>query len=241
MPQGHHHHPVPKKSTVSSLNDYLPVALAPIVMKCFERLVMMHIKTLLPLHWLPYSSHTAPNTQQTTPQPPPSSHSPAQKGHTCKNAVQRLQFSIQHNYSSAPELSLNLSLCNWILDFLSERPHSLEPLQHTEHRCPTGLRAYSIAVHSADSWLCRNAQIKPHHQIRNDTTVVGLISKNDELAYKEEVHRLTDWGKVNVDKMKEMIVDFRRAHNNHSLLGVHLAENLTWSRVMILIKYALVS
>ncbi|KAK3558854.1 hypothetical protein QTP86_030445, partial [Hemibagrus guttatus] len=40
--------PVPKKSTVSYLNDYRPVALTPIVMKCFERLVMTHIKTQLP-------------------------------------------------------------------------------------------------------------------------------------------------------------------------------------------------
>ncbi|KAI5085277.1 hypothetical protein C0J45_3294, partial [Silurus meridionalis] len=31
--------PVPKKSTVSCLHDYRPIALTPIVMKCFERLV----------------------------------------------------------------------------------------------------------------------------------------------------------------------------------------------------------
>ncbi|KAI4880570.1 hypothetical protein NFI96_032230 [Prochilodus magdalenae] len=40
--------PVPKKSSVSSLNDYRPVALTPIIMKCLERLVMRYIKTLLP-------------------------------------------------------------------------------------------------------------------------------------------------------------------------------------------------
>ncbi|XP_058241455.1 uncharacterized protein LOC131358028 isoform X1 [Hemibagrus wyckioides] len=40
--------PVPKKSPVSCLNDYRPVALTPINMKCFERLVMRHIKNLLP-------------------------------------------------------------------------------------------------------------------------------------------------------------------------------------------------
>ncbi|KAK3567192.1 hypothetical protein QTP86_012462 [Hemibagrus guttatus] len=37
-----------KKSPVSCLNDYRPVALTPIIMKCFERLVMRHIKNLLP-------------------------------------------------------------------------------------------------------------------------------------------------------------------------------------------------
>ncbi|KAK3507839.1 hypothetical protein QTP70_001341 [Hemibagrus guttatus] len=40
--------PVPKKSRVSCLNDYRPVALTPIIMKCFKRLVMRQIKNLLP-------------------------------------------------------------------------------------------------------------------------------------------------------------------------------------------------
>ncbi|KAK2920617.1 hypothetical protein Q8A73_000102 [Channa argus] len=84
----------------------------------------------------------------------------------------------------------------------------------------------------------------------DDTTVVGLISKNDESAYREEVQRLTAWCgannlSLNVDKTKEMVVDFRRAQGDHSplfidgssveivkstkFLGVHLADNLTWS------------
>ncbi len=40
--------PVPKKSSPSCFNDYRPVALTPILMKCFERLVMQHIKSVLP-------------------------------------------------------------------------------------------------------------------------------------------------------------------------------------------------
>uniref|UniRef100_UPI003AAFE7A5 uncharacterized protein n=1 Tax=Centroberyx gerrardi TaxID=166262 RepID=UPI003AAFE7A5 len=49
--------PVPKKSTVSCLNDYRPVALTPVVMKSFEQLLMGHIKASLPtlldlLHYL---------------------------------------------------------------------------------------------------------------------------------------------------------------------------------------------
>ncbi len=40
--------PVPKKSPVSCLNDYRPIALTPIIMKCFERLVMHNIKTSIP-------------------------------------------------------------------------------------------------------------------------------------------------------------------------------------------------
>ncbi|KAK3525032.1 hypothetical protein QTP86_013473 [Hemibagrus guttatus] len=84
----------------------------------------------------------------------------------------------------------------------------------------------------------------------DDTTVVGLISKNDKSAYREEVQRLTAWCKannlsLNVEKMKEMVVDFRRAQSDHSPLNingsdveiiksikflcVHLAEDFTWS------------
>ncbi|KAI4903885.1 hypothetical protein NFI96_004961 [Prochilodus magdalenae] len=44
--QGNHHHTRPEE--VSCLNDYRPVALTPIIVKCFERLVMRHIKSLLP-------------------------------------------------------------------------------------------------------------------------------------------------------------------------------------------------
>ncbi len=36
--------PVPKTQTVSCLNDYRPVALTPIMTKCFVRLVMARIK-----------------------------------------------------------------------------------------------------------------------------------------------------------------------------------------------------
>ena len=41
--------PIPKKPSPSSLNDYRSVALTPIVMKCFEKLVLKYIKTSLPL------------------------------------------------------------------------------------------------------------------------------------------------------------------------------------------------
>ncbi|KAK3523503.1 hypothetical protein QTP70_001169 [Hemibagrus guttatus] len=80
--------------------------------------------------------------------------------------------------------------------------------------------------------------------------IISPNSKNDESAYREEVQRLTSWCKdnklsLNVEKMKEMVVDFRRAQSDHSplnidgsnvkivkstkFLGVHLVEDLTWS------------
>uniref|UniRef100_A0A669EKF5 Reverse transcriptase domain-containing protein n=1 Tax=Oreochromis niloticus TaxID=8128 RepID=A0A669EKF5_ORENI len=84
----------------------------------------------------------------------------------------------------------------------------------------------------------------------DDTTVVGLITNGDETAYREEVSALTHWCQdnhltLNVAKTKELIVDFRRCREVHTpitingaavervssfrFLGVHLAEDLTWS------------
>ncbi|KAK3508641.1 hypothetical protein QTP70_001330 [Hemibagrus guttatus] len=50
-----------------------------------------------------------------------------------------------------------------------------------------------------------------HIKFADDTTVVDLIRKNEESAYREEMQRLTAWCKanslsLNVEKMKEMSV-----------------------------------
>jgi hypothetical protein len=52
-------------------------------------------------------------------------------------------------------------------------------------------------------------------------TVVGLITDNDETAYREEVRDLTVWCKDNnislkVIKTKEMIVDYRKKIIEHT-------------------------
>ena len=39
--------PVPKKVKVTCLNDYRPVALTSVALKCFERLIMAHINTII--------------------------------------------------------------------------------------------------------------------------------------------------------------------------------------------------
>ena len=49
----------------------------------------------------------------------------------------------------------------------------------------------------------------------DDTTVVGLITDNDETVYREEVRDLAGWCQknnpsLNVTKTKEMIVDYRK-------------------------------
>ncbi len=46
--------PVSKTTTDCSLNSFRPIALTSVLMKCFERLVLRHIKACLPLSFYPY-------------------------------------------------------------------------------------------------------------------------------------------------------------------------------------------
>ena len=83
-----------------------------------------------------------------------------------------------------------------------------------------------------------------------DTTVVGLITDNDETAYREEVRELAWWCQnnnlsLNITKTKEMIVDCRKRSTEHApiliygavveqvesfkFLVVHITNKLEWS------------
>ncbi|KAI3363941.1 hypothetical protein L3Q82_001546 [Scortum barcoo] len=85
----------------------------------------------------------------------------------------------------------------------------------------------------------------------DDTTVVGLIRDDNDLAYREEVEQLVRWCEgnnliLNVDKTKEIIVDFRKIQPSHApllinnsavevvsstkFLGVHITDDLTCGR-----------
>ncbi|XP_062859494.1 uncharacterized protein LOC134321621 [Trichomycterus rosablanca] len=60
----------------------------------------------------------------------------------------------------------------------------------------------------------------------DDTTVLGLITKGDESAYREEVRELAEWCShsnlhLNISKTKEMIVDYRkRQEDEHAPLYI---------------------
>ncbi|XP_059814124.1 uncharacterized protein LOC132385903 [Hypanus sabinus] len=163
--------PVPKTSSVSFMNDYRLFALTSIIMQCFKRLVMRHIKTLLPRSLDPCSLHVVPNAQQMLPLLLPSTWT--KRSHV----VHRHQFSIQHNHpsetdwkaeSTGPEhlpLQLDPRLPDWET---SVSPDQVQHLQKhdTEHGGAPGLCAQSTAVHSADPRLCCNTQLEPHHQVR---------------------------------------------------------------------------
>ncbi len=112
--------------------------------------------------------------------------------------------------------------------------------------CVLSLLLYSLCTHDCTATQSFNVIIK----FADDTMVIGLITDNDETAYREEVNTLTKWCQVNdvslnINKTKELVVDFRRQSREHTpitidktpvervssfkFLGVHITEDLTWS------------
>ncbi|KAK3524737.1 hypothetical protein QTP86_001998 [Hemibagrus guttatus] len=88
-------------------------------------------------------------------------------------------------------------------------------------------------------------------KLADNSTVIGLISDNEETAYKAEVQHLVAWCAdnsllLNTSKTKELIFDFRREKGRtHDLihinrmavervssfkfLGTHISEDLSWT------------
>ena len=113
------------------------------------------------------------------------------------------------------------SMCLWILDFLLTRPQvvkigdnlssSVTLSTGTHQGCVLSPMLYSLFTHDCLSCHVRNKILK----FADDTTVIGLITNSDESEYRDQVNKLISWCndnnlEHNVNKTKEMIVDFRR-------------------------------
>ena len=256
---------MPKKPAPSSFNDYRPVALTPIIMKCFERLVMSHIKSTLPPTLDPFQF--AYRAKRSTEDAICSALHPALTHLDTKDSYVRMLFL---DFSSAfntiipqqlirklHQLELSTSLCNWLLDFLSERPQAVRVGNNTSSSitlstgapqgCVLSPLLFTLLTHDCTTTYSTNHMVK----FADDTTpLVGLVTKDDETHYRNEVNRLTTWCRdnnllLNVSKTKEIIVDFRRGHTQHppltingaavervsstKFLGVHISEDLSWT------------
>uniref|UniRef100_A0AAY4BNL9 Reverse transcriptase domain-containing protein n=1 Tax=Denticeps clupeoides TaxID=299321 RepID=A0AAY4BNL9_9TELE len=221
--------PVPKHSSPTCLNDYRPVALTPIIMKCFERLVLGHLRDFLPPtldpHQFAYRSNRSTEDAVSIALHSVLTHLDKQNTYARMLFV---DFSSAFNtvipsklISKLRALDINTSLCNWIMDFLTSRPQHVRSghIRSTTVTLNTGVPQgcvlspflYSLFTHDCRPMYGSNSVIK----FADDTTVIGLIDNNDETAYREEVQHLATWCTennllLNTTKTKELIVDFRR-------------------------------
>ncbi|KAK1799599.1 hypothetical protein P4O66_000478 [Electrophorus voltai] len=210
-----------------SMNDYRPVALTSVVMKCFEKLVRDFIISSLPSHLfmdpLQFAYRQNRSTDDAIAHLLHTTLTHLDKGRGNDVKMLFVDYSLAFNTTipslltaKLEDLGLHTSLCDWISNFLTDRPHS------------------TIIVTFAD-----------------DTVVMGLISDNDERAYLEEIKHLETWCQgnnllLNLFKTKELIVDCSKKQEQHyqpvringttveradsfRYLGVHISQDLSWS------------
>ncbi|TWW76535.1 putative RNA-directed DNA polymerase from transposon BS [Takifugu flavidus] len=126
------------------------------------------------------------------------------------------------------DLGISISICNWLLDFLTNRPqhvrldHHCSPTLTVNTGVPQGCVMspflYSLFTHNCRALHCSNTIIK----FADDTTVIGLIKDNDESAYREEVDRGRQ-ASIHINGAAlERVSSFK-------FLGIHLSQDLTWT------------
>ncbi|KAK3537985.1 hypothetical protein QTP70_026510, partial [Hemibagrus guttatus] len=190
--------PVPKKTKITGLNDYRPVALTSVVMKSFERLVLSYLKDI-----------TDPLLD------------PLQFAYRANRSVDdavnmALHFILQHldspgsyarilfvDFSSAfntiiPALlrdklfQLNVpdSMCSWITDFLTNRRQfvrlgtHVSDLQHISTGSPQGCVLSPLLFSLYTNGCTSGHQSVKLLKFADDTTLIGLISDGNESAYR---------------------------------------------------------
>ncbi|KAK1788004.1 hypothetical protein P4O66_016477, partial [Electrophorus voltai] len=196
---------VPKKPRPSGFNDYRPVALTSVVMKCFEKLVRDFITSSLPASMVPLQFAYCHNrsTDDAIAHVLHTTLTHLDKGRG--NYVKMLFV----YYSSAfntiipsllttkwEDLRLHTSLCDWISNFLTDRPQSvrvgncasstLTLSTGAPQGCVLSPLLYSLYTYNCTATSSSNIIVK----FSDDTVVMGLISDNDERAYLEEIKHL---------------------------------------------------
>ena len=153
------------------------------------------------------------------------------------------------------KLSLEPSICYWLLNFLLDRPQAvkfngiLSDVLVLNTGAPQGC-VLSPLLYSLFTNDCRSS----HESVimckfAGDTTEAGLITNGDETSYQTQVSELVEWCDnnnllLNAPKTKEIIVDFRKNvtdipptvikgeaiefTDSFKFLGTIISEDLKW-------------
>ena len=266
--------PIPKRAKVTGLNDYRPVALTSVVMKVLERLVLAHLKSITDpvLDPLQFAYRANRSTDDAVNM---ALHYVLEHLDSAGNYARILfvDFSSAFNTILPHTLELQLSLlqvpvptCRWITDFLTNRSQRVKLGKYISSSRSTSTGSPQGCVLSPLLFsLYTNCCISLHQSVKllkfaDDTTLVGLISREDESAYRWEIERLQSWCscnnlELNAQKTVEMVVDFRRnaalplpitlggipvaSVESNRFLGLTISRDLKWElNTVALVKKA---
>ncbi|KAK3546338.1 hypothetical protein QTP70_025747, partial [Hemibagrus guttatus] len=136
---------------------------------------------------------------------------------------------------------LNLALCQWISNVLTDRPQAVQVGRHVSPSltlstgAPKGCVSSPMLylLYSYDCVATSNSTIIV--KFANDIFLVGLISDNNEKASLEEVKSLESWHQennlfLNIRKTKELMVDFsRKQERKYQLVKLNGPQWREWT------------
>ncbi|KAK1788609.1 hypothetical protein P4O66_002686 [Electrophorus voltai] len=225
--------PVPKKPQPSGPNDYRPVALTLIMMKCFEKLVRDFITSSLPASMDPlqFAYHHNRSTDNAHLLETTQTHLDKGRGNSVKMLF--VDYSSAFNTiipsrltTKLEDLGLHPSLCEWISNFLTDRTQSVQVgncfsftltlSTGAPQGCVLSSLLYSLYTYDCVATSSSTIFVK----FADDTVIIGLISDNDERAYLVEIKHLENWYQENnllqnVSKTKDLIVDCSKKQERH--------------------------
>ncbi len=231
--------PIPKKNKITCLNDWRPVALTPIFSKCFEKLVRDYICSVLPasLDPLQFAYRSNRSTDDAIAFTLHTALSHLENKNTYVRMLfvdysQHLHYSACHTGCEAPDSrteQISVQLDPGLPDRQKSggqngQQHIIPPWSSNTgapQGCVLSPLLYSLYTHDCTATHSSNVIVK----FADDTTVIGLITDNDETAYREEVSTLTKWCQenhlsLNIDKTKELVVDYRRQSRKHTPITI---------------------
>lgn len=228
--------PVPKKSTITSMNDLRPVALTSVAMKSCERFILQYIKrltvNLMDDHQFAYRKGRNTDDALLFTLDTLYSHLEDSKSGKVSARIMFFDFSSAFN-TMQPHILANVllgsddvphALVRWVLDYLTIRSQFVRigrDVVSDIMECSTGapqgtvlapflFTLYTSGIRSTDL-SC------PLIKFADDTALVGRIKNDDDRIYREQIANFVaecdrNYLHLNVSKTKELIIDFRRAN-----------------------------
>ena len=256
--------PVPKKPKVTQLNDHRPVVLTSVVIKVLERLVLDYLMECTgplcgPCQFAYQANRSVENAIALGLH-----HALQHLEHpNCQARVLFLDFSSASNTIIPHKLLAKLLRLNvhpstgyWILDFLLDRQQVVKVSnlysgpQVLNTGAPQGCVLSPLLFTLFTNDCVSSDPSVSFVKFSDDTTLVGLVSNNDEGRYRKEVERLVGLCsdnnlELNVLKTKEMIIDFHKKHcptphlsingvrvelvDSFKFLGTVISSDLSWA------------
>lgn len=153
------------------------------------------------------------------------------------------------------DMNINPCICHWIHSFLWNRKQRVRMNNNTSSPLFLSTGAPQGCVLSPWLFSLYTNQLTSHHgsvslyKYADDTTIIGLITNNQETVYRAQINQAVTWCTdhdllLNTSKTKELIVDLRRQPSpktpvliegepisitdQFKLLGIHISNNLKW-------------